>query len=390
MKQFLLLLLIITATSVFAVEFDIFGYYENQTSSALKNNPDFFTYNKLRLDFAKEISPDISFNSNIVFQTYHGMTSVSLLDYLPKELLADYLQETGMPINDLKKEYVINSKDEMFLDNAFLSLYQKHFNLRIGKQQIALGTGYAWNPSDIYNAKNILDPTYEKKGVNAIKLEIPFSSEGMISSIVAIGENWEKTTKSAHLKQFLFGYDFELSYAREQHSWVDYISMNKNAEDRDLIAFSFSGALFEIGTWSETAFNKLSDSDNYFQGIIGADFTFENGLYLMSEYYYNGLGEQDESDYQFADWMNLFADGTNLGRDYLYLGESYPIAELIEWSNYLIVNLNDKSFTYTPWLSFSINDNVDFDLTANISYGNDHSEFSQFEENIAVRLKVYF
>ena len=98
----------------------------------------------------------------------------------------------------------------------------------------------------------------------------------------------------------------------------------------------------------------------------------------------------EESLKKSADWMNLFVDGTNLGRDYLYLGESYSIAELIEWSNYIIINLNDKSFTYTPWLNFSLSDNVDFDLTANIPYVNDDSEFKQFEKNIAVRLKVYF
>jgi len=389
-RLFLVILLIITATSIFALEFDFFGYYENQTSSTLNNTPDFLSYNKLRLDFDKNISDDISFNSNIVFQTYHGITSVSILDYLPKELLTDYSLETGIPIDELKGNYTYNSEDEIFLDNAFISLYQKHFNLRIGKQQIALGTGYAWNPTDIYNDKNILDPTYEKRGVNAVKFEIPFSSEGMITSIASIGKNWEETTKSVHLKQFLFGYDLELSYARSQHSSFDYYAMNENLEDRDLFGFSFSGALLGIGIWSETAFNKMSESEDYYQGIIGADFTFENGLYLMSEYYYNELGQQDENDYEFADWMNLFTNGTNLGRDYFYLGESYSLAELIEWSNYIIVNLNDKSFTYTPWLSFSLNDNVDFDLTANIPYGNDDSEFSQFEENIAVRLKVYF
>ena len=387
---FLVILLVITATSIFAIEFDLFGYYENQTSSTVNNTPDFLSYNKLRLDFDKNISDDISLNSNIVFQTYHGMTFVSILDYLPKELLADYSLETGISIDSLKENYTFSSEDEIFLDNAFLSLYQKHFNLRIGKQQIALGTGYAWNPTDIYNDKNILDPTYEKRGVNAVKFEIPFSSEGMITSIASIGKNWEETTKSVHLKQFLFGYDLEISYARRKHSSFDYYAMNENLEDRYLFGFSFSGALMGIGIWSETAFNKMSGSDDYYQGIIGADFTFENGLYLMSEYYYNELGQQDENDYEFTDWMNLFADGTNLGRDYLYLGESYSLAELIEWSNYIIVNLNDKSFTYTPWLSFSLNDNVDFDLTANIPYGNDDSEFSQFDENITVRLKVYF
>jgi len=391
MKHLILIgLLIIMAKTVFAIEFDLYGYYENQTTSTLDTDPDFLSYNKLRLDFAKDISDDISFNSNIVFQTNHGKTLVNLLDYLPSDLVADYSLQIGIPIDILKENYVTNIEDEVFLDNAFLSLYQKYYNLRIGKQQIALGAGYAWNPTDIYNDKNILDPTYEKRGVNALKLEIPFSSEGTVTSIVSIDDNWEETTKSVHLKQFLFGYDLEFSYATKQHNSLDYYTMIENIEDRELLGFSFSGALLGIGIWSETALNKMSGSDDYYQGIIGADFTFENGLYFMGEYYYNELGEKDESDYEFTNWMNLFTSGTNLGHDYLYLGESYSIAELIEWSNYIIVNVNDKSFNYTPWLNFSLNDNVDLDIIANIPFGEDDSEFNKFDANIAVRLKVYF
>ena len=31
----------------------------------------------------------------------------------------------------------------------------------MGKQQISLGTGYVWNPTDVFNIKELFDPTYE-------------------------------------------------------------------------------------------------------------------------------------------------------------------------------------------------------------------------------------
>ncbi len=45
-------------------------------------------------------------------------------------------------------------KDEFI----FLDYNKLRLNIRVGKQQLPWGTGYAWNPTDIFNAKDILDP----------------------------------------------------------------------------------------------------------------------------------------------------------------------------------------------------------------------------------------
>lgn len=374
-------------TLLSATTIDITGYYENQTTTELNDNTaNFQIYNKLRLDFNKEISKKITFNSDVIFQTYHGVTEIVMLNYIPEKILSDYSQATGISIDSLKENSIVKLKNEVLLDNAFLSLYYKHFNFRIGKQPIALGSGYAWNPTDIYNTKNIFDPTYEKKGVNAIKLELPFSSEGMFTTIISPGETWKTSIKSVYLKQFWLGYDFEISYAQKQHTQAN----SGYTDNRNLFGFSFSGTLLGLGIWSETAFNKFSKSDDYFQEVLGTDFTFENGLYLMSEFYYNGLGKKNKSDYQFGDWIDLFAKGNNLGRDYLYLGASYPIGDFIECSTYLITNINDKSFYAIPGLTLSISDNADITLTTNIPYGIDNSEFSMLKKSVALRLKAYF
>ncbi|MDP8211419.1 MAG: hypothetical protein P9M05_11435, partial [Candidatus Stygibacter australis] len=60
------------------------------------------------------------------------------------------------------------------------------------------------------------------------------------------------------------------------------------------------------------------------------------------------------------------------------------------WSNFIIGNLNDKSISYNPWINFSLSDNVDLDIYGYIALGNEKAEFSQFEDSLAARLKVYF
>jgi len=60
--------------------------------------------------------------------------------------------------------------------------------LRIGKQQLPWGAGYSWNPTDIFNAKDPLDSTYERVGLNAFQLQVPFGTEGMVTVLIRIGE----------------------------------------------------------------------------------------------------------------------------------------------------------------------------------------------------------
>lgn len=93
----------------------------------------------------------------------------------------------------------------------------------------------------------------------------------------------------------------------------------------------------------------MEDSEEFGQYLLGADDTLENGLYLMGEYYKNGLGKTNKEHYDFNDWMRLLGDeGQNLGKDYLFFGERYPIGELWTWANYLVINLNDTSGVFFP------------------------------------------
>lgn len=223
-----------------------------------------------------------------------------------------------------------------------------------------------------------------------MKLEIPFSSNGMISTILSLDKDWQESTKSVLIQQFLWGYNLQLSYARMLKKEMDYLTFLESSEETDIAGFSYSGALLGLGFWGEGAYFLPTESDEYLQGIVGLDYTLDSGLYLMSEYYYNGSGEKDKADYDFNDWMNLYTDGTNLAQKYLYLGESATVKELAEWANYVIINLDDNSISYNPWINVSLSDDVVLDVYAIIALGDDDAEFTQFENSLAARLKVYF
>jgi len=253
------------------------------------------------------------------------------------------------------------------------------------------GTGYTWNSTDIFNDKNLLDPTYEKVGVNAFKAELPLGGESMATGIFGIGEDWFSSTKAVKLKGHVRGFDLSVSFVEKEQEETDYLSSVTTSERRRLAGGDFSGEIFGLGIWGEGAYNWMEETEDFGQYLTGADYTFESGLYFIGEYYRNGLGKADEKRYSFNDWMRLLsAEGENLGQDYVFLGQSYPVAELWNWSNYGIFNLNDRSGVLFPWFDYSLNDNTEVMFVGYVPFGGRVSEFGAFGVGGFVRVRVYF
>jgi len=165
---------------------------------------------------------------------------------------------------------------------------------------------------------------------------------------------------------------------------IEYASSPTTTERRRLFGGDFSGEMFGLGIRGEGAVNRMEMSEDFGQYLVGADHTFESGLYFIGEYYRNGLGKADPGRYDLDDWIRfLSTEGENLGQDYLFLGERYTIAELLVWSNHVLINLNDKSGTLFPWLDYSLDDNAEVTLVGYIPFG-------AFGVGGFVRLRAYF
>jgi len=386
-----LFFLISFAASVMGQELAFSGYYENQlTVQALRDETFLQDYNKLRLDLSAKIGENVSFNGDYVYQIFHGKTEFNAFDFIPDSVIEDYADEIGASEDSLRPEFEFEYEDENFLDNAYVTIYLEAATIRVGKQQLPWGSGYTWNPTDIFNQKNILDPTYEKPGVEAYKLEIPFSAEGMLTGIISPGDDWEASTKAAKVKQHFRGFDFSISFVDKEQNQFDYFSFTESAERRQLYGGDFSGEILGLGFWGEGAYNQMEDSDDFGQYLVGLDYTFQNEFYLMLEYYRNENGERDKDQYDINDWMRLLdADGENLAQDYVFLGQRYPLTELLNWSNYLLFNVNDGSGIFYPWFDYSFNDNTELSLVGLIPWGAKETEFGETGVGGFFRVKIY-
>ena len=371
---------------------DLSGYYENEMLIQEYADDAFINdYNKLRIDLHNEWNKNLSVNADFILKSYHGKTDFNFFDFMPTRVVESYSQQMNVSIDSLKPAFGFSYENEFFLDNAFVSFYTKHLNVRIGKQQLPWGSGYAWNPTDLFNTKNLLDPTYEKTGVNAVKIEIPFLSEGKVTAVFSPNDYFRNSVYALKIKEHALGFDASASYVIRNYSSYDYFSFSEMNEKQQMAGFDFSGDVAGFGLHGEIASNFMEKSKDYQQLLVGSDYTLNNGLFLMAEYYYNGKGKKSDSEYDINSWMNMFGIyGENLGQNYLYTGLSLPTGDYLTCSNFIIMNLNDNSAIIMPWFDILVGNNITLTATVYIPLGSNSTEFGGYGYGGMFRVKAFF
>ncbi len=287
-------------------------------------------------------------------------------------------------------------RDRVTLDRALIKLYFKPFDLFIGRQMIGWGTGYGWNPTDVWNVKNPADPTAPKLGVNAIRAEIPFGAVSGLSIVVSPGPDIDHTSGGFRLKGHVGRFDLSLSGSRlmtADHALLGLPSQIIAGAD-------MAGEIGDVGVWLEgTVINPVHLGDDYtdFDSLYaqidaGLNYTFENGLYVMGEYYYNGLGAWHSEDYDAFDLLHLFAgDMAGLGQHYAMLGATKDLFEDFMLELFALGNLSDRSFLILPSLEYAFHDNIALKVGGQLSIGDrEKSEYGALYHSGYLKVTGWF
>ncbi len=396
MKKILTLLILLSLTAnCSALEPQIFGYFEPQLMSANLNG-DWFTMNsnKLRLDIEAKPAKGVKFGANVNCFTYTGMTSYNLVDYIPWHLAQRiYPYERG--------EYTFIYADSIALDNVYLRMSWRLADLTVGKQQISYGTGYAWNPTDILNQKDQLDPTYEQTGHDAMRLDARITRNLNIMALYSPGKNWKYSTLMGRIKALLGGYDVSFTalttlwnttdfYASDpQDTYLNYLPVE---ETRNLLGFDIFGQLAGFGVWGEIGFNDMQYLDDFWEAIFGFDYTFRNGLYFLAEGYYNSEAPESSDEYTLTHWIRyLTGESKTLGQAQAYIYSHYPLTDLITIGGSVIGCVSDESAAVVPQVNYSLFQNVELTAFGNLFLGDEGTMYSKDMGNGGMlRLRVYF
>ncbi|MBN2000769.1 hypothetical protein JW935_24685 [candidate division KSB1 bacterium] len=372
---------------------ELFGYFEPTGMGVKLDNKIQQLYtNKLRVDLKSKVGENVTFAANFDYITYHGQTLWNILDFL-----APGVTDAVPPA--MRGLYTIPFSDRHFLDNAYLKIAQKYFDLTVGKQQISLGSGYVWNPVDVFNIKDPLDPTYEQPGHNAVRLDVPLGTRYTLSSLYSADNSWENSAKLIQFKGRLLHFDYSLVVAETVWRFHDYtqfdfsqMMFSEMPEKRQLLGLNTAGELFGLGIWAEYGYNKMESSKDYYELVAGTDYTFDFLTYIMVEFYRNTLGKTDHHLYDINDWMRMYASEQKaICRDQIYALLSHPVTDFIDVGTSCIFSLSDNSLALVPTLNYSFTENVDIMAYLNVNFGEKGTVYSEKSGNGGLlRARIYF
>lgn len=361
----------------------------------------------------------MDFGIGAVGLLYSGKTEYVVAPYLPGEVRDDLFAgtpELGLP--GTEELLVVPLESRLYLQEAFGTLYGPWFKVRIGRQKYYSGTGFAWNPIDLLNNKDVLDPTYETDGLDGVLgvLELPAQFE--IHAFVRFSDRFQTQDYVAKVRTSVRGWDFGVQYTHYAHdrtAWGEIDSAEGVAallagaqmqmfERRSywhLVGGEFSGSLGPIGVHAEGGYVFVDGRGDKKEGgrgtksherlLVGLDTTLPFGLYIVAEYMRIGNGRARVEYITLTDRMGLMSgEIPTIGRDSLFVGLSMPVAALVDIECYAIVALNDPSAIINPWLTLHVRPGVRLSVMAAIPVGAEESSNGKAPFAALGRLKFSF
>ena len=372
--KFILFLLILPLylNATFDVNIENSNFLLSTSAKPFENKTYLYNYNRLRAKsyykqddyFAKIIGDVVTYIGKEYINSPSFAFTTSITSKTPFKTQTNYYKQ---------KNFRLNSKLYRFYGG-----YDNGENRIVaGLQNINIGTGHIWTPSNIFNPKNsyALEPD-ETFGILALYMAHYFENESQLYG--AISQNEENDFKG------LLGYKFMLNEAEVSLNIIE----SKNVK---MLAYALATDLLETGIElrSEGAYLKTSDEVDFFQNIIGLDYAFENGINLTVESRYtsksfdlNTILSQANSDIA----LNFTQEKYHLGVMMNYTFNIYLSSSLL-----FIESMGDNfSLFVSPSLTYTINDNNELTLGAIVQNGSKKSEFGVFGNSFYVRYGVGF
>ncbi|MGE5576734.1 MAG: hypothetical protein ACM3TT_05995 [Syntrophothermus sp.] len=349
------------------------------------------------------IPPEMAFSTRLQLKmemnSGEKQSSVVMLQYQTQDPGKESSVNPGQQSPDfnlsLQQAYV----DLLLPRNAFL---------RAGRQKIAWGTGFAWNPTNYIGAgKNRADLAAEKPGVDALNVEV---NSGRYSGTVVLkpGDHWGEGAAAAKLGfQVLHG-DLSLSVYKGQDEFG-----SKRAVGGDFATTLGDYVLYGEAAWQ--AGNRRAYVTNagevqerpdqgYFHGVAGVYRNFASNTFLLLEYYHSQEGWNDqevENYYKLLAAPLITPEVTallqteigDLRQNYLFfLARKPELIDSLTVGGSVLWNLDDQSYMLTPEIRYDLGQSACLLLNGNLFRGERTTEFGSlpFRSQVNAGIVVNF
>ncbi len=274
------------------------------------------------------------------------------------------------------------------------SLYRGYVSFRsnsaaftVGRQRIGWGTAHFFSPMDMFNPISPLQvESDERQGVDAMLGEFRSSGGLRWNALYAPQNGFRRSTSAVRLSRTIHNYDFDVVAARFGQDWttgLDFAGQAKGAGVRGELTFRWRHPTPGVVNISTRDALRL---------VIGSDYAFANGLYVVGEYFYN-QGQPDLSPSHSFDPTVLLQFSNEiftLHRHFLSAGASYPLTPLWKLETYVVGDVAGESAVFLPRLSHSLSANTDLNFGAQLFASSQTGEFHGLSDLAYIEFVFHF
>jgi len=254
----------------------------------------------------------------------------------------------------------------------------------VGLQNITMGVGRIWTPTNLFNPKNIYAlEADEVFGVTALSYTRYLDDTSHVRVVAS--------QKS----------DDSFKYALRYKAYLDFADFGLNLITSDttkMIGYEIEGNLADSGVEvrSEGAYikhtlNMLTQKEDreFFQAIIGADYGFVNGVSVIGEALYSS--EKFSTNEMLLNLDSEILSNLVNSNFYTALSISYSFNIFLDGSLIYIESFNDKNSRFlSPTFTYTLNDYNTFVIGAQLAYGKSGSEFDMLEDTYYFKWSLSF
>lgn len=374
----LLGIIIIAPNKVWAqkdIEADFKGYVKELGSISLSNDFGTIRYDNIlhhRIESRFKFGENFEFRGDVRSRLFNGWTVNNIPGY------GRWLgNDPGY--FDLSNTWI--DSDHTILNSAIDRLHLSYINgpweVHAGRQRINWGKSMVWNPNDLFNAYAYLDFDYEERpGTDALYAQYSWSYASSLEAGYRFGDTFDESVVAAMYRGNIGEYDIQL--------------IGGNYFEQLAIGAGWSGYLKTAGFKGEATYfhprrNFLNES-GHITASLGGDYMFSNGVYLSTEFLYNGGWKRAVNP--VGELMQPpSADDLFIAKTGYFVNASYSINPLTNISGGILGSFDRKMLILIPQISRSLGDNLDFLILAQLLKGEVFANITETPNALFFRLK---
>lgn len=357
-----------------------------------------YLFSSSKLPYATERYDDHLIHARLNTRWYPTDNLRAVMEIRLRAYYGETVENTPSYIDQVKGNYDYLNLDAVLwnekssigygeIDRFYLDWYYDKIQLTLGRQRIAWGTSWAWNPIDIFNPLSVLDFDYEERPVvDAARIQYYTGAVSKVEFAFAPAKKKEDIIAAGLLSVNIWDYDINFIGGIKNERWLAGAGWVGDIEGA-----GFRGELLVTkGKETTVPFSTktFGSDDVIYSFVLSGDYTFPNSFYIHTEVLHNSIGVEKETSLYQQEALNLGL--LTAAKWSLYQEFAYDFHPLVRGTVFGLFNPVDKSYVIVPSATYSVITNLDLLLLGMFFDGNPLTEFGDYGSTLFIRLKYSF